>query len=194
MLDNRTIETDADAELDKSVTGLGVLFYADFPGDPLRMWTGNYPLSHDGYTWTGVGDLVSLSPINESLDGASNGISVGMTGLEHAQYSVESLGDYQGHPATVSLAFIDPETETVVGAPVLLFSGLMDSDETTDDGETVGVVINVERRDADHLRPRPLRYTHQDQRMIRGNGDDLGLTFVTAVQSDKILWGVGVGL
>lgn len=192
MLDDRPIDTDADAELDKSVTGLGVLFYADFPGDPVRMWTGNYPLSYDGETWQGVADLVSLSPINESLDGTSSGISVGMTGLEHAQYSVESLGDYQGHEATVSLAFIDPETETVVGDPVLLFSGLMDSDETTDDGEQVGVVINVERRDADHLRPRPLRYTYEDQRMIMGDGDDLGLTFVTAVQTDKLLWGVGV--
>lgn len=192
MIDDRTIHTDTDAELDESVTGLGVLFYGDFPGDPLRMWTGNYPLSFGGETWHGVGDLVSATEVSESLDGASSGMSVTLTGLEHSQYAVESLGDYQGRDAAVYLAIIDPELGEVVGDPVLLFSGLMDSDETVDDGEGVAVTIDIERRDADHLRPRPLRYTYEDQRMIQGNGDDLGLTFVTSVQNNRLLWGVGI--
>lgn len=192
MLENRTIDGTTDAELDKAVLGLGVLFYADFPGDPLRMWTGNYPLTWDGYEWSGVADLVSVSPVQESLDGSSQGIAVTLTGLEHTAYRVESLGDYQGRDAELWLATVDPETGVVVGDPVLTFRGLMDSDETEDDGETVAVTINIERRDADQLRPRPLRYTHEDQRMIQGSSDDIGLSFVTAVQSNRLLWGVGV--
>ena len=191
MLGTRTIDTATDGELDKQVIGIGVLIYLDFPGDPVRMWTGNYPLTWDGETWSGVSDLVSLSSVSESLDGTVQGMAVSLGGLELTAYQVESLGDYQGRDAQVWVVFTDPETGLVVGDPVLTFEGLMDSDETEDDGEGVGVTINLERRDADQLRPRPLRYTHADQQLVTDGGTDIGLTFVTAVQQNNLRWGTG---
>ena len=45
-----------------------VLVELDFPEKPIRAWTGIGTITWDGKTWTGVGDLGRIGPIEESAD------------------------------------------------------------------------------------------------------------------------------
>lgn len=42
------------------------LFFMDFQGAPKRWWNGFGDVDHAGFTWHGLGDLISVSPVSSS--------------------------------------------------------------------------------------------------------------------------------
>jgi hypothetical protein len=77
----------------------------------------------------------------------------------------------------------------VIGAPVSLFRGLMDSDSVKDTGTEVSVTMSLESAMSDQLRPRVYRYTHEDQQTLYPDAGDKGLEFVAALQNLQLRWG-----
>jgi hypothetical protein len=98
------------------------------------------------------------------------------------------LGNYQNRRASVSLVVFDADGEAI-GAPIVLFRGLMDSDNVKDTGTEVSVTINLESSLSDQLRPRIFRYTHEDQQTRYPTLNDKGLEFVAKLQNLQLKWG-----
>ncbi len=192
MLGSRPIDTLTGAAIGGTEVRLALLVFADFENDPAYMWTGIGNLQWGGQEWVGVADLLGLSEVEETADTASKSLRVQLSGVELSgkPFVPSMLGNYQGREARVFLAFLDEDFVALVGEPLLVFDGLMDSDEIGLSDDAVTVAIRIVRRDSDQLRPRPLRYTHEDQRLIYPDADDRGLESVPLMQNNNLQWGV----
>jgi len=174
--------------LNENLVRPAILCYADFPDGAIRIWSGFGTLFADGYDWLGLGDLISIEDITETTDSAQNGMAVRLSGIPSALFSAIMLGNYQNREASVSLIVFDA-TGSVIGSPISLFRGLMDSDTVKDSGNEVSVTINLESALSDQLRPRIYRYTHEDQQTRYPTAGDKGLEFVAALQNLQLRWG-----
>ena len=188
MTPERPLDSEVRAAVAENVVRLAVLAYADFPSGPVRMWTGIGTLFVDGHDWQGVGSLLAIEDITETVDSAQNGMAVRLSGIPSEIFDAVTLGNYQNRRAEVSLVLFD-EDYTVCGSPVPLFKGLMDSDTVKDSGSEVSVTIYLESALSDQLRPRVFRYTHEDQQTLYPGEDDKGLEFVAALQNLQLQWG-----
>ena len=187
-MSERILDPDTTAALGEGVVRLAVLAYADFPSGPVRIWSGIGTLYADGHEWAGVGGLLSIEDVTETVDSAQSGMAVKLSGMPSALFTSVTLGDYQNRRASVMLAVFDPAGD-LIGSLVYLFRGLMDSDAVRDDGSEVSVTMTLESALSDQLRPRVYRYTHEDQQTLYPDEEDKGLEFVAALQSLQLNWG-----
>jgi hypothetical protein len=176
------------SEIAKPVVSPLLLLKADFDDGPVRVWTGVGDIEWNGETWNGLGNLLSVDPVQEQLDGSAQGLKIVLSGLDSSFFSPVMLGDYQGRRGEIYFGAIR-EDGSIIDDPYLLFAGKLDSDETEDDGTTSTLTLNVESRLADLLRKREYRYTHQDQQALYPDANDDGLKFVPALQNLGLKWG-----
>ena len=165
-----------------------LLLSADFEDGPVRVWTGIGEIEWNGETWQGLGSLLQIDPVQEQVDGSAQGLKLQLSGLDATFFSPVMLGDYQGRRGEIYFGAIR-EDGSVIEEPYLLFAGILDSDETEDDGTNAVLNLNVESRLADLLRKREFRYTHQDQQALHPGANDDGLKFVPALQNLGLQWG-----
>lgn len=184
----RNINADTKAAIQENLVRPALLVYADFPDGEVRIWTGFAPLFVDGHDWIGVGNLLAIEDVTETTDSGQNGMGVRLSGIPSEIFTAITLGNYQNRRAEVSMIVFD-EVGEAIGAPMMLFRGLMDSDTVRDTGNEVSVTISLESVLSDQLRPRIFRYTHEDQRTLNPEEEDKGLEFVAALQNLQIHWG-----
>jgi hypothetical protein len=165
-----------------------IFVYASFPDIEVRLWSGNGIFSWGGETWFGVGALIAVEDISESIDSGQRGVAVKFSGIPSEFFIAAGLGNYQNRPAKIWLGALRPKFELAMD-PQLLFSGFMDSDHVMDNGSTVIITIFAESRLNDQLRARVFRYSHEDQQMLYPEADDKGLEFVAALQDVALKWG-----
>lgn len=189
MLEDHSYSQDILDRIAGDNIGLATLLYADFPDDPVYIWNGYENLSYDGQTWQPVGELIDINIPEESTDTASRPMDITMHGMEVLEFGPSVLDgvDYQGRAAEVRLLFYDWGLEQPVD-DIILFSGIMDSDEISDEPNAVGIKFRVVRRDADLLRPRPLRWSHSDQQFLHPDANDFGLEFAPLVTQVNVKW------
>jgi len=189
MHSERDIHKSVKAELRKTKLQPVLLLYADFPSGEVRIWSGNGELIYDGKTYQGLGALMSIEAAAETVDTRVNGAALNLNSLDATLLAKALEDDYQGSDCQSWLALLNDQG-MIIGEPITIFKGILDSDEITDDGKTATLRITAENRMSDHLRPREYRYTHQDQQPLYPQANDKGLEFVATLQDMKLLWGV----
>lgn len=152
----------------------------------LRLWTGAGSKAWNGYTWTGAGQMLSISPITESRRVEAIGFTVTLTGLRQLDLERVLNRARQGRACTVWLACMDANG-TIVVDPYQLQKGKMDYPMTQDSGDTCTISAQFESRLIDLEKARNRRYTHDDQQIDYPG--DLGFEFVPSLQDAQILWG-----
>lgn len=158
-------------------------------GSDINLWTGIGDLTHLGETYSGVGSLGGVSPIQETQNLEAGGMSFTLTGIDPAMVSA-ILGNMRyGRPAKLWLGLIDVTTNLLVDAAMQMFFGLTDVPSMEEGPETSTISITAENRLADLERPRSRRYTAEDQKLT--DPDDLGFDFVPYLQDATLPWGVG---
>jgi hypothetical protein len=165
-----------------------LLVRGSFPGYEARFWSGFGTIAWGGFEWIGAGSLLAIEDVTETVDSAQKGVSIQLSGIPSDVFDVIMLGDYQGGLAEIYLAVFD-ESMGFVADPFLLWEGVMDSDEISDNGQIITITIFCEGPLADHLRSRVWRYTHEDQQTLYPSIDDKGLEFVAALQDSELKWG-----
>ncbi|MEI6986415.1 MAG: hypothetical protein WCK65_09810 [Rhodospirillaceae bacterium] len=176
----------AAAEPYKSVARPALLVELRFGSGTVWVWSGIGPLTWNGATWLGVGWLGRVSAVEETLELKAAGASFQLSGVPSELLIPVVSESIQSRQALMYLAFFD-EDWTVVPDPVLLFRGRMDTIEIADGGAIATITLYVESRLRDLERARVRRYTDADQQAEYPN--DLGLSFVAALQEINILWG-----
>lgn len=149
-------------------------------------WTGAGQFSYGGNTYYGLGTLASVSPIQESSDVRSDGIVLGLSGIDPTMISEVLTEVQQGLPCILSVGFFDDNTN-LIGTPVIAFSGFMDQPQISEGTDTCTVTIACENRMAQLQMPRERRYTDQEQR--RDYPNDAGFMYVNAIQNWNSTWG-----
>lgn len=161
-----------------------------FPSATYRFWTGYGELTWDGHTWYGTGELGSVSDIEEAVEVAAKGASLTLAGIPSDILAASLTENYQGRPAILYIGALDA-SGTLIVDPYAFLSGWMDVIETTDQGKTASVTINIENRLVDLNRNREKRQTHEQQ--TKDYPGDKGFEFVNSLQNKTLLWGNSTG-
>lgn len=152
----------------------------------LRLWTGVGDIAWGGYTWTGGGQMLAITPIEETTDLRAVGFSVTLSGMPSALISIALQNVRQGKPGKLWLGLFDA-AEALLADPYPLRRGRFDVAPIEDDGETCTISASYEDRLIDLDRPRDRRYTHEDQQLDYPG--DLGFQYVPSLQDMDIPWG-----
>ena len=159
---------------------------AYFTSGPVRVWNGLGTIAWNGFDWTGIGTLGSVSAIEEGATVEARGISLTMSGIDPALLTLV-LGEFrQGLPVSVWLGLFRADG-TLIPDPVLSFAGRTDQPTTEVSGETATLTITCENRLIDMHASVERRYTNEDQQLDYPG--DRGFEFVASIQSLQINWG-----
>jgi hypothetical protein len=153
----------------------------DSPND-LYFWSGFGDLSLDGNTYTGAGELLSVSEMRESSDIAAYGASLSLSGIPNELLSLALSEPYQGRKAIVKFGVVYGGSTYAS----VVFTGEMDQMNIQMGPNTSTISLAVESRLVDLDRPRIRRYTDADQKS-RYPGDE-AFEFVTRLQDERLEW------
>ena len=162
------------------------LVHMVFDSSELNIWSGVGDLSFDSVTYTGLGDLLSISDIKETSDISATGISVSLSGVKTSLIAVAKDQDYQGRELTVRLGAFN-ESGSLIADPVIIFSGFMDTMTIAEAGVYSSITIAVENKLVAFERAKIRRYTAEDQKIEYPA--DKGFEFVTSIVQKEIFWG-----
>lgn len=151
-----------------------------------RFWTGIGTISWNGYSWIGGGNLLSVSPIDESIDLQAKGFAITISGMPSAAISIALNGVRQGRKGTVWLGLYDA-SNALVADPYQLQRGKFDFSVVEDNGATCTVTAQYESQLIDLEKPRKRYYTSEDQAL--DYPADTGFRFVPSLQQKDIVWG-----
>ena len=179
-----------------------------FDNNIIRMWTGQGTLVLADLTqWVGLGQLLSISAIEETSEMAVKGASISLSGIPSELLSLALSEPYQGRVAKIYFGTLSPPGGLLQqdGAYILqqdgskilietgekgfneLFSGYMDQMNIEEGGDTSTIEMAVENKLIDLERARVARFTSGYQKSLYPN--DLGLDFIEDLQDKKIPWG-----
>jgi hypothetical protein len=164
-----------------------VIFYeGEFSGGTVRLWSGLAPLSWNGVTWTGAGNMLGISAIGETSEVRAVAFEVSLSGAISELVSVALSQGRQGLPGRVWLGFFD-DSGNLISEPFKSFDGRMDVMDITDDAVTARIGVYYESRLINLDRTRERRYTSEDQRLDYPS--DLGFDYVPGLQNMPLFWG-----
>jgi hypothetical protein len=153
----------------------------DSPNE-LRLWTGVGDLSYGGHTWTGSGNLLNISEVQEASDLSVRGANITLSGMTSEVVSLAITEPYQGRVCNIYFGITSDTT-----ALTQVFSGYMDQMNIQENPDTATIELTVENKLIDLERPRVARYTSAYQKSVYPG--DLGLDFIEDLQDKEIVWG-----
>jgi hypothetical protein len=183
---SRTFQGEFYAEIIAANCAPATFAFLDFQGGAVRVWDGVGSLTWGGNTYTGLGYLGAVSPIEESADTRANGIVLSVSGVPSSLIA-SVLGDnYNRREVSVWIGALDA-AGALVADPEVAFTGKMNNVDF-DKGEKTSIIrIYAESRLVDLLRSRERRYTHEHQQIDFPG--DLGLEYMARAQSTPLQWG-----
>ena len=153
-----------------------------FDSGTLRLWNGYGDLTVASNTYTGSGDLMSVSAIEESGEISAKGLNLVLSGVPSSLLALALTENYQNRNVKVYVGTITSGTVAAYEA----FSGRMDVMTLQETGDSCTISLTAESRLIDLERPRVRRYTKEDQKLI--DSDDTGLNKINALQEKTFEW------
>lgn len=154
-----------------------------FDSGTVRLWNGIGDLTFNSNTYSGTGQFLNISSIEESAEIGAKGVTLGLSGVDPTILSYALNENYQYRDINIHVGTIDGG----VVSTYQIFSGRMDVMTIEEQGETCSISVSAENRLIDLERPRVRRYTSEDQKAIYPN--DKGFDFVNSIQEAEIQWG-----
>jgi len=183
---SRDLPTGMAIELDGVLLYPAMMVEFELDSGISRMWTGVGTKKIDGKEWYGVGDLASISAIEETLELKAAGISISLSGVSSEWLSVALSEPYQGRTVNIYYCLFDENWKQKMDS-YFLWSGELDV-FSIDEGEKTSVItVTAESILIDLELPRVRRYTDADQQSEYPG--DKGLEFITAIQDNEVQWG-----
>lgn len=150
---------------------------------PIYMWTGLGTAIIAGTSYEGIGELLSISSIEESGEISAKGAKVGISGIpKDTNIALALTEPYQGRAARIYFGVMG---QTASYSEI--FSGFMDQMNISEGPDSSAIEICIENKLIDLERPRVARFTSSYQKSIWP--DDRGFEFVEDLQDREIVWG-----
>lgn len=160
-------------------------FYAvdmNFDTAPLRFWTGYGDRTIFTNTYTGTGNLLSISGLEEANDLSAKGVTLQLSGVPTEIVSLALQEPYQRRSCKIYFG----TTNTAV--PIEVFSGLMNTMVIQDGGDSSVIELTVESKLLRLNKASNWRYT-QENHQSRHSEEDTFFSYVTDLQNRDIIWG-----
>tara|TARA_R100001224_G_scaffold109787_1_gene87652 strand:- start:638 stop:1216 length:579 start_codon:yes stop_codon:yes gene_type:complete len=162
----------------------------EFSDGTLRFWNGygSITMTAGGSSkvFTGTGDLLSISPIEETSTLQMNGITVALTGIKSSLISTALSAQYTNRNGALYMGLFDASA-SVIADVYTLFKGKMDVLNITESGDTSTISLKIESRLISFEHPLNRLYTLEDQQVDFSS--DVGFEFINDLQDKEIIWG-----
>tara|TARA_R110000803_G_scaffold32023_6_gene70909 strand:- start:2459 stop:3037 length:579 start_codon:yes stop_codon:yes gene_type:complete len=162
----------------------------DFSDGILRMWNGygDLTMTVDGssQTFTGGGDLMGVSQIEESSMLQMSGVTLTLSGIKSSLIATALSANYTNRDGAIYLGLINT-AGNIVSDSYTLFKGKMDVLNISEGEETTMIQLKLENRLITFEKPANRMYTLEDQKVDYPN--DLGFEFIPDLQDKEIIWG-----
>jgi len=182
-----------------------------FDTQTLNFWTGLGELTVNDVTYTGTGQLLQISQLQETAEISAKGATITLSGIPSNLISLALSEPYQGRVCEIYFGAIDANRvylqdedgnyilnedssriDISTGDPndiVQVFSGYMDQMNIDEGAETSTIGLAIESKLIDLERPRVFRYTDANQKSRFPT--DKGFEFVEDLQDKRFNWGRG---
>jgi len=208
---SRNLDADMVSALSEAEIQIFFAVQLNFDSQQLNLWTGLGEISIDGNTYTGAGNFLTFSSIDETSEIAARGAVITLTGIPSDLLSLALSEPYQGRVCRIYFGVLDAKTfyllqenadliEDENGAGIgidfntaaddvitEIFGGYIDQMNITEEAETCTIGVSVESKLIDLERQRTFRYTSESQKAKYPN--DLAFDFVEDLQDKKFSWG-----
>lgn len=171
--------------IDDAVFSPALFVKASFSNE-LRLWTGYGTKTIYPSAYTGAGDLLSITSVQENSDLGTSGISITLSGCNNTIVTAIRDEEFQGNDIVVYLASVS-QNSTSVANYTEFFRGFMDNATYVQDGDSITIKLDCENHLARLSRTNQRLYTKEDQKKFGGN--DLGLDYVESIAEQKLVWG-----
>ena len=178
---SRTVPSDLLTSLSQSEVHPFYAVDMDFDTAPFRFWTGYGDRTIFTNTYTGTGNLLSISGLEEANDLSAKGVTLQLSGVPTEIVSLALQEPYQRRSCKIYFGTTD------AAVPIELFSGLMDKMTIQDSGDSSVIELTVESKLLRLNKASNWRYT-QENHQSRHSGDTF-FSYVTDLQNKDIIWG-----
>jgi hypothetical protein len=162
-----------------------IFLTATFVSGPVYLWTGYSPIVWNGNTWLGIGDLGSITPIEEGSTIEAKGLTISLNGFD-ATLLGHVLDEFLlGAPVVIYLGLFSGGA--LLDSPICCWAGRMDQPTIDVDGTTATISINCENRLLDMNVTVDKRYTPQQAQ--QDNPGDAGFQFVAGIAEALVYFG-----
>ena len=162
----------------------------DFSDGILRMWNGygSITISINGtsQTFTGAGDLLGLSGIEESDTLSMSGVTLTLSGIKSSLISTALSAQYTNRNGAIYLGLFD-SSRNIVSDVYTLFKGKMDVLNISEGPATTVIQLKIESRLIVFEKASNRMYTLEDQKVDFPT--DIGFEFIPDLQDKEIIWG-----
>ena len=162
----------------------------EFSDGTLRLWNGygNITMTAGGSskTFTGTGDMLGMSEIEESDTLSMSGVTLTLAGIKSSLISTALSANYTNRKGTIYLGLFDT-SNNVVADVYTLFKGNMDVLNISEGPATTVIQLKLESRLVTFEKASNRMYTFEDQKVDFPN--DLGFEFIPDLQDKEIIWG-----
>lgn len=180
----RAIDAATIAELAKDDFNLATLIKLEFD-TPLYITDWDRSLSILSSTWISSPHFISAGDVPETSELRVNSINLTLSGVEQSYISIFLSQDYIDKPIQFYRAVLD-DSDSVIGAPILVFDGLMTGYEIDDTEDSSEIVINCASHWKDFEKENG-RKTNDNSQKIHFPNDD-GFEFAAKTIKD-LKWG-----
>jgi hypothetical protein len=168
---------------------LAQLVRLDFTSGTLAWNTSNYPITWSGVTYVGAAGLGTIQTVDDS-PGEVKGMQFEISGVSSSNVSLalDGADEWQGTPVTILTALIDLTDLTKINVldAEIEWSGIGDTMNLSEDGETCAVTATAESSAVDLLHGIPLTYTQADQQTLHPG--DSAFMYVNQQADQPIVW------
>lgn len=185
---SRSINGSTAAVLDDEIVRPVVLAELVLSGQTVRLTSCQRNVSWNGQSYVGNSWLLPLDGIEETTDLGNLGFQLVLSSVDMTTLSVIMNNPNRGEPASIWLGLLsESPSPTIIGAPILLYKGLIDSCEIEDKLEDPTVVINLENDLARFDTSQNFRFTSESQNALFSG--DKGFEYVPQLESWSGFWG-----
>jgi len=144
--------------------------------------TAGLPLQWAGHTWQPVG--LRIEPVSHTAGAEIDNMAFTLPGVTPDQLALALVEQVEGQAVRIYDALVDPDTGEV-GDAVLAWAGTLNVPGLEDGREAV-VSWTAEHRAIQALRPKPSRYTNDEQQRLHPG--DTCLNFDPATDAAPVPW------
>lgn len=183
----KNIDVNSLAELQKDNIRRLILVDLDFETNSVYYHSGLGDYAYNGNTYTGVGNLGSISVAQEDSELSAPSITLELSGIDPSSIFTTLSEHYQGRPVRIREAYLDEDYQ-FIGEPILVFEGTMDNTSISIGKEEATISLVAVSKLEDWGRPNVSRYSHEDQQEIDGT-DNFFIAIEQSVEK-TLYWGV----
>jgi hypothetical protein len=181
------LATNQQAELEKAVTRVVYFAEFDFLSGKIRLNSSNSNIDWGGYTWQGLGSLGSISSVDEadSTEAKSLTFTLNCADSGWVALAIGSDDQYRGRAAKLYFSPL-AENFSMVGTPVVCWSGVMDMMLMSIDNDSGSISLKCESSIFRLKRGEPYRLNAAQHK--REWPTDKGLDYLISTQTDPVVW------